>query len=79
MCTCPLQDYTSFTIPGNGVITAATLCNEYGLLCIAGQGNPSETSGPSKYGLSMWRLLGEPPYYDWVPPYDQVSKYFYFF
>ena len=20
----------------------------------------------------MWRLLGEPPYYDYVPPYDQA-------
>ncbi len=33
----------------------------------------SESNGPSRHGLSMWRLLSEPPYYDLVPPYDQVD------
>ncbi len=32
----------------------------------------NESNGPSRYGLSMWRLLNEPPYYDFVPPYDQL-------
>jgi len=34
---------------------------------------PSESNGPSRHGLSMWRLLSEPPFYDFVPPYDQLS------
>ena len=33
----------------------------------------NESTGPSRYGLSMWRLLNEPPFYDFVPPYDRAS------
>lgn len=64
-------------------VTAVAFSSKHNLLCVAGpfsNKSSSDQVGPSSYGLTVWRLIGEPPHYEIALPYDYVepkSRWFY--
>ena len=58
-------------------VSAVTFSFKHNLLYVAGpsiQASNQDHRGPSDYGLTFWRLLGEMPHYQVVPPYDYTEN-----
>jgi WD40 repeat protein len=73
------QEYTTFSLThhySHGV-TSVSFNDKHSLLCLAGpvrgQGSLGDSTGPSSYGLTTWRLLGDTPHYEMLLPHDYIE------
>ena len=76
------QEFTSFRLSKHYSfgVTSVSFCTKHNILCVTGpisqQQNNNQTAehGPSKYGLTVWRLLNEAPHFDLVLPHDYTEN-----
>ena len=70
------QEFTSFKLSQHYPfgVTSVTFSYKHNVLCVAGpisnQNSKILQDGPSNFGLTVWRLLGEAPHFDLVLPHD---------